>query len=184
MSYWLEVGDTQTAPLRVDVPAGANLEQQAESVTAALDTTDTEALLHAVPAAYRTQINDLLLTALAQTLGEWTQTESILIDLEGHEREALFDGVDLSRTVGWFTSLFPVAITLPKTASSGDAIKAVKEQLWAIPNKGIGYGLLRYLSTPEIAERLAAQPTPQVGFNYLGQFDQVVSEGGLFVIAE
>jgi len=131
------------------------------------------------------------LTALAQCLAEWVGSGRVLIDLEGHGREELFEEIDLSRTVGWFTSLFPVLLDLKATpqttdngspidrtvsndssliTDSGEAIKSIKEQLRQIPNGGIGYGLLRYLK-PGVAERLQALPQAQVNFNYLGQFD-------------
>lgn len=148
-----------------------------------LDEADTEALLREAPNAYRTQINDLLLAALAETLCEWNATDAVLIDLEGHGREKLFEDLAISRTVGWFTSVFPVAITLPRTTSRGDAINSIKEQLRAIPKKGMGYGLLRYLGEPEIAERMRTHASPPVIFNYLGQLDQSLPEGSMFAIA-
>ncbi|WP_163018751.1 condensation domain-containing protein, partial [Pseudomonas viridiflava] len=94
----------------------------------------THQLLKVAPAAYRTQVNDLLLTALAQVLCEWSRQPSMLIQLEGHGREDLFDDMDLSRTVGWFSSLFPVRIT-PRPAP-GASLCGTKEQLRAVPNKG------------------------------------------------
>jgi non-ribosomal peptide synthase protein (TIGR01720 family) len=100
-----------------------------------------------------------------------------VINLEGHGREELFSDVDLSRTVGWFTSLFPVLLQLPKLDSPETMIKSIKEQLRAIPNRGIGYGILRYLSEePSIKQQLQTIPTPEISFNYLGQFDQVQLE--------
>jgi len=115
-----------------------------------------------------------LLTALLQALAQWTGARSLLIDLEGHGREEIFEDVDLSRTVGWFTSLFPVLLDLGEATNPGDALRLVKEQLRRIPHKGIGYGVLRYLSgDAEIAHKLQAPPRAEVSFNYLGQFDQV-----------
>ncbi|MER7860340.1 non-ribosomal peptide synthase/polyketide synthase [Amycolatopsis japonica] len=130
-------------------------------VTVRLPEAETEALLREVPAAYRTQVNDVLLTALGRVLRDWTGKVPV-IDLEGHGREDLFDDVDLSRTVGWFTSVFPVALDVPE--SWGTALKSVKEQLRAVPRRGIGYGALRHLAgtVPPI--------DPAVSFNYLGRF--------------
>ncbi|HYY15783.1 MAG TPA: condensation domain-containing protein, partial [Gammaproteobacteria bacterium] len=110
----------------------------------------------------------------------WTGAGSLLLDLEGHGREELFAEVDLSRTVGWFTSLFPVRLELGGE-EPGEALKAVKEQLRRIPNKGLGYGVLRYLH-PETQVRAALQalPAAEVSFNYLGQLDQTLSESSLF----
>src|SRR5207248_2250333 len=109
-------------------------------------------------------------------LAEWIGSTSVLVDLEGHGREDLFVDVDVSRTVGWFTSLFPVYLDLAGTSTVAQALQAVKEQLRTIPNHGIGYGILRYLSTdPATMEQLRVLPAAEVSFNYLGQFDQTRS---------
>lgn len=105
-------------------------------------------------------------------MARWTGDSRTLIGLEGHGREDLFNDVDLSRTVGWFTSVFPVALTVDTAADPAIAVNAVKEQLARIPNKGVGYGILRYLGNPDVASVLQAQPTPEVNFNYLGQFTE------------
>src|SRR5207253_1356835 len=151
---------------------GANTVTSTRSVTVALDPDDTRALLADVPGTYRTQINDVLLAALGQVLSRWTGADRVLITLEGHGREELLDGVDLSRTVGWFTTLFPVALDMAGDRDWGETLKSVKEQLRAVPRRGLGYGALRYLrqGIPQ-AESLAGGPEPQVSFNYLGQFD-------------
>src|SRR5204862_6042261 len=123
-----------------DHPEGENTVASEDSVWVALTEEETKALLTQVPAAYHTQINDLLLGALAQAISSWTGERALLVDLEGHGREALFEEVDLSRTVGWFTSMYPVLLELPASQDAGAAIKSVKEQLRATPNRGIGYG--------------------------------------------
>jgi non-ribosomal peptide synthase protein (TIGR01720 family) len=146
-----------------DVAAAARL------VTVELGEEDTRALVQDVPRAYQTEINDVLLTALAQALSTWTGERAVLFDLEGHGREPLFDDVDLTRTVGWFTAIFPVRLELP-ASSPGDALRAAKEQLRKIPNRGVTFGVLRYLATDAgIVEPLRALPAPDVSFNYLGQ---------------
>ena len=140
------------------------------SVTARLDRDRTAALLHQVPAVYRTQINDVLLAALGRVLSRWTGRDRVLVDLEGHGREDLLDGLDLSRTVGWFTTMFPVALQA-SPGDWGEALKSTKEQLRTVPRNGLGYGALRYLTGA-----LESAVTPQVSFNYLGQFQH---SGGL-----
>ncbi len=137
-------------------------------------------LLQEVPAAYQTQINDLLLTALAQALADWTGGRTLLLDMEAHGRAALFDDLDVSRTVGWFTTLFPVRLTLPGDPSLGAALTGVRDQLRRIQPRGFGYGLLRYLADDELASELAALPQAEISFNYLGQLDQVVEQSSLF----
>jgi len=112
----------------------------------------------------------VLLTALAQALAPWTGARALLLDLEGHGREDLFADVDLTRTVGWCTTLFPVLLDLRKADEPGAALKIVKEQLRQVPRRGIGYGVLRYLSEDaEISARMQALPAAEVIFNYLGQ---------------
>jgi non-ribosomal peptide synthase protein (TIGR01720 family) len=155
------------------------------TVSIALNVEETQALLQEVPAAYRSQINDVLLTALAQSFARWTGARSLLVELEGHGREDVFNDVNLSRTVGWFTTHFPVLLDIGEASNPGEALKAVKEQLRRIPNRGISYGVLRYLNeNRESTELLQALPQPEVKFNYLGQFDQVLSESSLFAPAE
>ncbi|HKV16735.1 MAG TPA: condensation domain-containing protein, partial [Reyranella sp.] len=118
-------------------------------------------------------------------LARWSGSRRQLIAMEGHGREPLFPDVDLSRTVGWFTSLYPVLLDLP-TYEPGSSLKAVKEQLRHIPGRGIGYGILRYLAADDATgAKLAAFPQPAVIFNYVGQFDQVLQEDrGLSLASE
>jgi non-ribosomal peptide synthase protein (TIGR01720 family) len=149
------------------------------TVTVELDEAETRALLTELPSAYGTQVNDALLAALAATLVR--PGGALWIDLEGHGREEVVPAVDLSRTVGWFTTLFPVALAVESTAP-GALLQSVKEQLRAIPDRGFGYGVLRYLRGGEAAALLAALPAPRVSFNYLGEFDGSF-EGGLFAPA-
>ncbi|WP_460443933.1 amino acid adenylation domain-containing protein [Amycolatopsis cihanbeyliensis] len=149
-----------------------------------LPTELTSALLTTVPAAFHAGINDVLLTAFAVALAEWRERRSgeggspVLVNMEGHGREDIFDDVDLSRTVGWLTSLFPVRLDPGQQdwdtfraggPAAGRALKKVKEQLRGLPDNGLGYGLLRYLNQ-QTSPLLAGKAHPQVGFNYLGRF--------------
>ena len=179
--YWLGTlaGDLQELPFEFapgQVPVG-----EVGHASSRLDKTLTQQLLKVAPTAYRTQVNDLLLTALARVLCDWSGQPSVLVQLEGHGREDLFDDLDLSRTVGWFSSLFPLRLT--PQAEPGASLCGIKEQLRAVPNKGIGYGVLRYLGDAGFARQLAALPQARVTFNYLGQFDGSFTEadGALFV---
>ncbi|WP_433273364.1 non-ribosomal peptide synthase/polyketide synthase [Actinosynnema sp. CS-041913] len=163
VEYW-------SAPLPVQEKASA----PSEVLTVELSEDDTEALLRGAPVAYRTRINDVLLAALAWSLSRWTGSATVAVDLEGHGREDLFDGVDLSRTVGWFTTVFPVRLEVP----DGDwrsRVKAVRRQLRDVPGNGIGYGALRQHG------RVRDCGVPVVAFNYLGQFDSGSEESaGLY----
>jgi amino acid adenylation domain-containing protein/non-ribosomal peptide synthase protein (TIGR01720 family) len=159
----------------------------AEDHVIRLDPDETRALLQETATAYNTRINDLLLAALAMASVRQTGQEEVVLALEGHGREDCVAGVDASRTVGWFTALFPVRLALPPSSVEapdwGAVIRGVKEQLRAVPDNGLGYGALRYLSSdPAIRAELAGQPAPALSFNYLGQFD--VGAGGWNIAAE
>jgi amino acid adenylation domain-containing protein/non-ribosomal peptide synthase protein (TIGR01720 family) len=173
VDYWLDRGGKIANPLPLDCPTGENSVASAATVTVALSATDTHALLHEVPKAYNTQMNDVLLAALGSILRDWAGGSAVLLSLEGHGREDLFEDVDVSRTVGWFTTAFPIVLDLSEAVDSSTALKSIKEQLRSVPNKGMGYGLLRYLrGDAELVDRLQSLPAPEVSFNYLGQFDQ------------
>ncbi|MFD5435786.1 amino acid adenylation domain-containing protein [Kitasatospora sp. NPDC127067] len=144
----------------------------------------TRALLTKVTAAYHAQVNDVLLTGLALALGHWRGRETtgpdgaVLVTVEGHGREEIVDGVDLHRTAGWFTSVYPVrlapgALDWSEVTAAGPglgrALGRVKEQLRAVPDNGIGFGMLRHLN-PDTAAVLAGCADPQIEFNYLGRF--------------
>ncbi len=181
MDYWVQILRQSCSFLPVDYPAGDNTVSSAASVTVTLSAEETRALLQDVPAAYRTQINDALLLALAQVFAQWTGQTKFLLDLEGHGREEIFSDIDISRTIGWFTTVFPIVLSAEETSNIGETLKMVKEQIRQIPNRGIGYGLLRYLSSDRsIITQLQQLPQAQVIFNYLGQIDQVLSESSLF----
>ncbi|QMS92432.1 NcpA [Nostoc edaphicum CCNP1411] len=184
LNYWLSASYDAVDSIPVDYAQGINTTASARTVTVSLNETETLSLLQDVPKAYKTQINDILLTALVLVLSGWTNSESVLFNLEGHGREEIIDGVDLSRTVGWFTTIFPVVVELGTIDDLGTALKSVKEQLRVIPNKGIGYGLLRYLNIDaEISAQLEKIPQAEISFNYLGQFAQVVNTSSLMQIA-
>ncbi|WP_413198526.1 amino acid adenylation domain-containing protein [Nostoc piscinale] len=183
IDFWLTTQHQSLTPIPRDFGDGDNLEATTSTVSVSLSAAETQSLLHQVPAAYRTQINDVLLTALILTFNQWTGENSLLIDLEGHGREEIFEDVDLSRTVGWFTTIFPVHLNLENSKDLAKALQSIKEQLRAIPNRGIGYGLLRYLSqNQELATQFSSSKA-EVIFNYLGQFDRILAESSLFSFA-
>lgn len=169
-AFWLNPDRPIPGPLPVDHPQGLNTRASAEVVRVSLDEEETERLLKEVPKAYRTQINDVLLTALVQAFQRWTGRSTLLVNLEGHGREDIIPGLDLSRTVGWFTTLHPVLLDLGDATGPGQALRGIKDQLQQVPHHGIGYFLLRYLSEDEaLVKQLRSQPAPEVVFNYLGQ---------------
>jgi non-ribosomal peptide synthase protein (TIGR01720 family) len=184
ISYWTAEPRRHVLPPPVDHAEGRNSVGSARVVSISLDPAQTEALLKEVPRAYNTQINDVLLASLGKAFQAWTGSAKLLVDVEGHGREDIFDDVDLSRTVGWFTTIYPVLLELPQTGDVGDELKSIKEQLRSVPNRGIGYGLARYLRQSDgCAETLASLPQAAVSFNYLGQIDQTLSKHSPFVLA-
>ncbi|SEC47099.1 non-ribosomal peptide synthase domain TIGR01720/amino acid adenylation domain-containing protein [Amycolatopsis tolypomycina] len=173
LAYWTGLPAAVDLPVDhdgSDTSTDTSTDTGTAEVTVVLDADDTDALLRSAPSAYRTRVNDVLLTALAWALARWTGRPDVAIALEGHGREDVLDGVDLNRTVGWFTTLYPVALSMTDTADWRTLVKSVRKQLRAIPGNGFGYGALRHLGEPKVRERLAGR-TPQISFNYLGQWD-------------
>ncbi|CCH98921.1 non-ribosomal peptide synthetase [Microcystis aeruginosa] len=171
--YWLNRDFPSISPLPLDRQgeAQSNIVAHAKTVSFTLTEEQTRLLLQEVPQAYNTQINDILLTALVQAFGHWTGNYGLLLDMEGHGRENVIESVNLSRTVGWFTSIFPVFLTLENLHHPGECLKSIKEQLRQIPNRGFDYGIGYYLNSDlTIQSPLKNYPKAQVSFNYLGQF--------------
>jgi amino acid adenylation domain-containing protein/non-ribosomal peptide synthase protein (TIGR01720 family) len=169
-SYWRSVPPGVTRLLAVD-RSGTNTEGDAAEVKVELAEDVSRVILTDVPQVFQTQINDVLLTAFARAMTRWSELPDIYFDLEGHGREFAFEDLDLSRTVGWFTSIFPVTLTVDPAAPVASALKSVQKQLSAIPRRGAGFGVLRYMSDdPALRQELAELPPRDISFNYLGQF--------------
>ncbi|NLE78061.1 MAG: non-ribosomal peptide synthase/polyketide synthase, partial [Rhodococcus sp.] len=177
LPYWQEVSAAPPVQLGSrELQPTVDTVSTAESLELTLPADVSAPLLSSVPAAFHGRVNDILLTALAGAMRRWRGADGpLLVDLEGHGREEELGrapgapGIDLSRTVGWFTTVFPVALDagsgeLTSPSDFGGAVKRVKEQLRRIPNAGFGYGALRYL-----AGRDDLAVAPQVLFNYLGR---------------
>jgi amino acid adenylation domain-containing protein/non-ribosomal peptide synthase protein (TIGR01720 family) len=183
LAFWTDPARAGAPPLPTDF-GGPDGEDTEAVVAAALTAEETRTLLQAAPAAYRTRADDLLLAALALALGRWTGDGRVLVDVESHGREELFADVDLSRTVGWFTAVHPLFLDLRGADGEEAAIKTVKEAIRAVPDRGIGWGLLRRLGPDPAREALAARPAAQVAFNYLGQVDGTFADAGAFLAAD
>src|SRR5580704_13355216 len=185
LSLWRGMLSAPSVSLVEGSPDGVrDVAGTAGHLTLRLASAVTEELLTRVPAAFHGGINDVLLTGLVLAVVQWCRRRgrgsgpAVLLDLEGHGREEIFSDVDLSRTVGWFTSLFPLRLdpgpldldeALAGGPALGRALKSIKEQLHGVPDNGLGYGVLRYLN-PQTGAELARLGTPQIGFNYLGRF--------------
>ena len=179
LAFWQSViRDYQ--PIPADRQTGGcrygDLETWAFDLPAAL----TRSLLQEANQAYGTAINDLLVSALVSALGNWSGLTTVVIGLEGHGRESLADNIDISRTIGWFTTLYPAAFSYDPAAGEDTLIKTVKEQLRGIPDKGLGFGLLRYLHPSEKIRCELALAKWDIEFNYLGQTDNATAPGNWF----
>ncbi|MCY1015549.1 non-ribosomal peptide synthase/polyketide synthase [Pyxidicoccus sp. MSG2] len=181
-SFWTGLPWHLVHPLPRDTHSGDNSLASARHLTVSLPPDETRLLLQDTPSSWRVHINDLLLAALAQSLCSWTGHSALAVNLEGHGREDLFDDVDLSRTTGWFTSLFPLVLSAEPKARPGEVLASTHQQLSDVPHKGLGFGLLRYLRELQdpATRALAALPSPEVSFNYLGQLDSMADTSALF----
>lgn len=188
-AYWLDPRRQDAPRLPVDFGADSNpardkpeenLESDTGVVHAALEIEETGLLTQHAPVAYGAQLNEVLLAGLVRAAWQWTGTPTLFVTLLGHGREDLFDDVNLARTVGWFTSRFPALLSIdPADPSLDNAVARVRDELRSVPQRGIGYGLLRYLhSDAAVRQELAAMPQPEIDFNFLGQTDYTAESGG------
>jgi non-ribosomal peptide synthase protein (TIGR01720 family) len=184
--YWLNETRRGAARLSPDHETGPNDEASARSVIKQLCEDETHALLQELPHSYFIRINEGLLMALWQTLTQHAGLREVLVDVEGHGREALSDDLDVSRTIGWFTTHYPVRLKMEEgQLPPHELLKKVKQQLRDIPHHGMGYGLLRYLNrNGDAAQKLRSVPAPEILFNYLGQLDHTIPDGSPFDLAE
>ncbi|AEI43026.1 non-ribosomal peptide synthetase [Paenibacillus mucilaginosus] len=168
--YWSKVEHLSREAGRLPAAQEAAFGERGDSITIGLAPEDSRRIAADCHRAYRTEINDVLLTALARALNEWTGSPVASIEWEGHGREPLVEEQPVSRTVGWFTSVYPVVLRLPADLPAGACLMEVKETLRRVPNKGIGYGMLRYLTPEERRRGLHFGSRPEISFNYLGDF--------------
>lgn len=182
-AFWLEENRGEVTPLLIDFPESVirNTMTSVRRYSLSLSQEETHELQEHSARTYHMQMNDIVLAMLALTLARWMETDSVLIDTERHGREEIADDIDVSRTVGWFTSIFPMYLPLQYSSSEVEALQSVQEKLGHLPYKGLGYGALRYLnSDPELRGRFSLLPQSEVLFNYVGQRSQVLSSATLF----
>jgi len=177
-TYWEELGALPVKELQKDIEGGDNVVKDAASASFQLSPAETEALLTKVNHAFGTKINDILLTALGLAVKKTWSRDRLFIYLEGHGREDLFEGINVSRTVGWFTNNYPVLLDVSFESDPGRQVKEIKETLRRVPGKGIGYGILKYLTPADIEGGAKIEIHPSMIFNYLGQFDADLKHGG------
>ncbi|TCS97011.1 non-ribosomal peptide synthetase [Hazenella coriacea] len=183
LGYWLDKASSSIHSIPVDLKKGLNTEKSARTISVKLRKDETQYLLSDIHSAFKTRIDDILLTALSFTFSSWNG--ATLIDLEGHGRVPLLKEHDVSRTIGWFTCVYPMVLHgVNPEEPMANLIKQVKEDLRKVPHGGIGYELLYYLADQEIREKITSKPRAQVTFNYLGQFEQILEKSKLFKISD
>jgi amino acid adenylation domain-containing protein/non-ribosomal peptide synthase protein (TIGR01720 family) len=174
--YWRRAVSKAAPPLPRDFP-GDNLTASARAVIVSLTPEETQKMLRLAPAAYGASAEDALLCAVGEALRRWTRARVTLVEMEGHGREEFVEGLDVSRTVGWFTTHYPVELEGAAEFDAGEALRRVKERLRGIPARGMNYGLLKYFGGME------AVAEPEVSFNYLGQVDRLLDAGATLSLA-
>jgi non-ribosomal peptide synthase protein (TIGR01720 family) len=182
IEYWKTTWHlSHILPIPVDYP---NIKQNyfgdTKIYSQSLDETATLQLLQESQHAYNTKPDELLLAGLANVLAQWTGGNTCRIDVESHGREEIDPNMNLLRTIGWFTSLYPVTLRLPDQHDEAQMIMTVKEQIRQIPNRGFSSGLLRYLNDEPLGETASMGSKSQILFNYLGQFDQMLPNQAKF----
>jgi non-ribosomal peptide synthase protein (TIGR01720 family) len=170
---WRTLGDVEASRLEFPLDPTAQNDDRRTIIEVNIDSNDTELLFREVIGGKRFRMTEILLAAIVMGFESFTSSRTLVIDLEGHGREDLFDSVDLTRTVGWFTTVFPVRVDLRDAKTALEALQSVKETLRRIPNNGIGYGILRHLRGDA---QFARHPAAVVGVNYLGQVDRSSDE--------
>ncbi|MFZ1289614.1 MAG: amino acid adenylation domain-containing protein [Melioribacteraceae bacterium] len=177
LNYWKKLLEFDVAnKFPVDFEKGENTYGSTVDLTLSMTIQDTLKLSKEIPNVYQVSLNEILLYALVKTISAWSNSKQILVELEGHGREDVIDGVDLSRTIGWFTSIFPVVLEIKNKDLETD-LKLINESINEIPNKGLDFGLLRYLSKDSNKKKIIEKiPHPKINFNFLGQFDQQVAD--------
>lgn len=181
--FWRWQETVAVPVLEADTPGGSNRVGDTLRHSFRLSGEETQQLLTKANFAFGTEINDILLTALGIAFKKTFGHDRLMIALEGHGREEILEDVDINRTVGWFTSVYPVVVDFSRELLARQ-VKEVKETLRRVPNKGIGYGILKYITSPGNKEDITFKLSPAVSFNYLGQFDQDIPKTTFGIASE
>jgi amino acid adenylation domain-containing protein/non-ribosomal peptide synthase protein (TIGR01720 family) len=171
ISYWKKISGTKIHPLPKDHLSSTNIVKDVNVLDFRLSADETSKLLKDAHQSYKTVVNDILLSALGLALVNWSGNKSHALDVEGHGRESIVSDIDVSRTIGCFTSLYPVILDFEEAGDLSCSIKRTKERLREIPNKGIGYGILKYI-TPKDRKEIQFDLKPEIKFTYVYQIDE------------
>ncbi|UCH98458.1 MAG: amino acid adenylation domain-containing protein [Candidatus Aminicenantes bacterium] len=189
-TYWQELDSKAFPVLRKDFEEEKNLWRDTRTTLFRLTREQTHHLLTRANEAFGTEINDLLVTALGLATRKIYGHETLVIAMESHGREGILApmaaamdmDIDISRTIGWFTCIYPVGLDFSPGWDLSRQIKEVKERLRQVPNKGVGYGMLKYLTAREHKEGISFTLKPQIIFNYLGQFDEEIRQSSFEIV--
>jgi amino acid adenylation domain-containing protein/non-ribosomal peptide synthase protein (TIGR01720 family) len=185
ISYWLQLARKRLSPLPLDNATGDRKEQlkgTADVIMVQTTFEETSVLIREITTANQCNINDVLLTALVRAFIDWTGERHLLVDVESHGRDEIVPGVDLSGTVGWYTTVYPVCLTGDERAPVSKDLRSIQSQLSSIPSNGFHYGILRYLHPDaSVRKRIASVPQPDVLFNYFGQLDLSLPESSVLL---
>ena len=172
--YWKET-ELSLTPLNLNKKVLTPSKTSFETISWSLDPDQTRLLIREAPKALDVEVQEILLTALILAVSSVTNRYELSLTLEGHGREDIIPEIDISRTLGWFTSLYPLTLKISKTNNLIDTIEDIKKQFRSIPHKGVGYSILKYLSKSSLQA-----PLPSFTFNYLGQWDNIFQKKSIF----
>jgi amino acid adenylation domain-containing protein/non-ribosomal peptide synthase protein (TIGR01720 family) len=182
VEYWKSILQTETGKLTKDFNNEKNQVKDVNRIAINIDEGQTERLLQVATGAIGVEINEILITALGLSINKQYGIKKLLVALEGHGREFFQEEIDISRTVGWFTCIYPVVLDLTNGPDIPKQIRAVKECLRRVKNRGIGYGVIKYLLPGDPEDKAVFKDNPQIVFNYLGQFDADLNRLSAFEI--
>jgi non-ribosomal peptide synthase protein (TIGR01720 family) len=182
--WWQKQEARTSAKLPVDKERSENLMGSQRRVEVEMSVEQTAKIMKEVRRAYRVEVDEVLMSGVVKAVSEWSGNEVVRVEVEGHGREEIVGG-DVSRSVGWFTSLYPVRMEVREGGSIEEVMKEVKEEMRRVPDRGVGYGVYRYLMRrDEEAEERVEEEVGEIGFNYLGQFDGVLGERSEWEMSE
>ncbi|QUI24147.1 amino acid adenylation domain-containing protein [Vallitalea pronyensis] len=173
-AYWKALYEQEVEAIPVDHEVKIRKVKEVYTLSIHLSKEETEKLLKRANSGYNTEINDLLVASLGMAINEWCGNKKVMVNMEGHGRESIVDNTDLSRTVGWFTSCYPILLEGCSLGDIAGMVKTVKESMRRIPNKGVGHDILKYLSPRETILDMGFEKQAEISFNYLGQFGRDV----------
>jgi amino acid adenylation domain-containing protein/non-ribosomal peptide synthase protein (TIGR01720 family) len=177
LSVWTSRDRANTPELPLDQLAGENRQVSARRVAAVLGCQETKIVTHEITSAHDCEVREALMTAVGLAVCGWTGKDSLLVEVEGHGREDLLEGVDVSRTIGRCSTLWPAYLKFREGQPPAEAVRAVRDSMRSCPNRGIGYGMLRYLSDdPKTRQLLTEMPAAPIGLNHWGHVDEYFTD--------